>query len=125
MHYRSEIWVNQYQALINLHLANGNHMDDMEHVFGKELSVKWARLDYGRGNQNELMLYTFTNRETFESIKFKVSKSEIYECYDIVLLEVAERGIILCHGKEDTSINDILKKLLWPVTLAFDSIWFD
>lgn len=123
MHYRSEIWVNQYKALMELHLTNGGHMDNMEHVFGKDLSIKWERLDYGQGSTKELMLYTFHNLETFDCIKFKVSTSKDGYIYELV--QVIERGIVLCHGKEDVSINETLKKLLWPVTLAFDSIWFD
>lgn len=123
MHYRAEIWVNQYEALMELHLTNGGHMDDMEHIFGKELRVKWERLDYGMGSMTELMLYTFTNLETLDEIQFKVSTSK--DGYVYKLVKVVERGIVLCHGKEDNAINEILKKLLWPVTLAFDTFWFD
>lgn len=123
MHYRSKIWVNQYRALIDLHINNGGNMDNVEHVFGKELSIKWERLDYVDGSQNELMLYTFQNLETYDHIKFKVSTSNAGCIYELV--EVVERGIVLCHGKEDQSINDILKNLLWPVTLAFDTFWYN
>lgn len=123
MHYRSEIWVTQYKALMELHLTNGGHMDNMEHIFGNDLSIKWERLDYGRGSQPELMLYTFRNLETCDTVIFKVSTSNDGYIYELV--KVIERDIVLCHGKEDTSINEVLKKLLWPVTLAFDTFWFD
>lgn len=123
MHYRAKIWVNQYNALMGLHLANGCQMGNMEHQFGQELSIKWERLDYGKGPTEELMLYTFHDIENSNTIKFKVSTGPDGFVYD--LIQVVERGIILCHGKEDFSINTILKKLLWPVTLAFDTIWFD
>lgn len=123
MHYRSEIWVSQYKALMDLHLLNGGHMDNMEHLFGDEFGVKWERLDYGRGSQKELMLYTFHNPQTLDCIQFKVSTGDDGYVYE--LLKVVERGIVLCHGKEDQSINCLLKNMLWPTILAFDTIWFD
>lgn len=123
MHYRAEIWVSQYKALMDLHLLNGSHMDNMEHLFGNDFSVKWERLDYGRGSQKELMLYTFRNPQTLDCIQFKVSTSDDGYVYE--LLKVVERGIVLCHGKEDQSINELLKNMLWPTILAFDTIWFD
>lgn len=60
MHYKLKFWDELFTSLIEIHLVNGNHFDDITVDKGPEGKMSFERLDLSGDNGDLFLRYTFT-----------------------------------------------------------------
>lgn len=120
------IWLTQYASLINMH-HNVDPREQYGMTFEDGRTVLWEQRQANVNTNTKETIYTLRARlmdEPHELI-FKLSQADKGCRLDLMQVRVPGEDfgkiLPLTTTLEPTVIN-ILKEMLWPITLAFDSI---
>lgn len=75
MNYKINFWNELFQALIDIHLINGNDFDGFYYIADKDAFIQLERLDYSATTPYPFLRYTFKSPEGGD-VMFSVNNKE-------------------------------------------------
>lgn len=124
MNYKINFWNELFQALIDIHLINGNDFDGFYHLGANDSFVQLERLDYSATTPYPFLRYTFKSPEGGD-VMFSVNNKE-GGGMETVLDRVRDKsGYVQQLNIPNEQAEEILQQCYLFAVKEMSTIWYN